>query len=71
MTENTSLLIEFSLFKNEFIHHATKQIVLFDRDGDKKGMLSFKSPILQVCYKDNILLVESTTKVFTFKVNYN
>jgi len=61
----------YKWFKNGFIHQDKKQIVLFDRDGDKKGMLSFKSPILQVCYKDNILLVESTTKVFTFKVNYN
>ena len=61
----------YKWFKNGFIHQDKKQIVLFDRDGNKKGILSFKSSILQVCYKDNILLVETTTKVFTFKVNYN
>ena len=37
----------YKWFKNEFIHQATKQIVLFDRDGNKKGMLLFKLPILQ------------------------
>jgi curved DNA-binding protein CbpA len=62
---------KYRLFKKGFILQDKKQITLFDRDGESTGMITFKSLILQVCYRDNILLVESTTKAFTFKLNYN
>lgn len=62
---------KYRLFRKGFILQDKKQITLFDRDGEKIGMIIFKSPILQVCYRDNILLVESTTKAFTFRLNYN
>jgi curved DNA-binding protein CbpA len=62
---------KYRLFKKGFILQDKKQITLFDRDGERIGMITFKSPILQVCYRDNILLVESTTKAFTFRLNYN
>lgn len=61
----------YKWFKNGFIYQSKKQIILFDIDGTIKGIISFKSQILQVCYKDNILLVESTNRAFTFKLNYN
>ena len=61
----------YKWFKKGFIHLNKNQIILFDEDGTKKGELSFKSRIIQVCFKNNILLVESTTRAFTFKLNYN
>jgi curved DNA-binding protein CbpA len=61
----------FRWFKNGFIHLNKNSIILFDTDGTKKGTLSFKYPIKNVCFKNNILLVVSTTKAFTFKLNYN
>jgi len=62
---------KYRLFRKGFILQDKKQINFFDRDGKRTGMITFKSPILQVCYRDNILLVESTTKAFTFRLNYN
>jgi hypothetical protein len=61
----------YKWFKKGFIHLNKNQIILFDDDGTKKGKLSFKSRIIQISYKNNILLVESTTRAFTFKLNYN
>jgi len=56
-------------FKNGFIHQGKKQIVFYDIDGNNKGTLSFKSPIKQVCYCEDIFLIETTSTAFTFKMN--
>ncbi len=59
----------FRWFEDGFILQGKKEITIFDNDGNKKGLISFKSSIRQVCFCDNIFLVETTTKAFTFKMN--
>ena len=56
----------YKWFDNGFILQQKKQITLFDKDGNSQGSVSFKSPIKHVCFKDNIFLVETTTKSFSF-----
>jgi len=55
-------------FNNGIILQEKKQITLFDKDGNTEGNIKFKSPIKQVCFCDNIFLIETTTKSFTFKM---
>jgi hypothetical protein len=44
------------------------QIILYSPDGVNLGSITFKSPILIVGYKDNILFVETNSKVYTFRL---
>jgi len=57
-------------FDKGIILQDKKKIILFDIDGNKQGTITFKSPIKQVCFCDDIFLVETTTKSFTFKYNF-
>lgn len=61
----------FKWFKKGFIHQQKNQIILYDCDGTNQGILSFQTPILLVGYKDNILLVETVKKTFTFRLDYS
>lgn len=54
-------------FDNGIVLQDNKQITLFDKDGNNQGSITFKSPIKQVCFCDDIFLIETTTKSFTFK----
>jgi len=59
----------FKWFKNGFIHLGNKHINLYNIDGVSKGSLTFKSFISNVSFNDNIFLVETKSKAFTFKLN--
>ncbi len=56
----------FRWFKEGFVKQYNKEIVFYDNDGIILGDLSFKSPVNNICFANNILLVETTTKVYTF-----
>jgi len=58
----------FKWFKKGFIHQHKNHLIIYNCDGVNQGSISFKSPILLIGYKDDILFVETTTKVFTFKL---
>jgi len=58
----------YKWFSKGILLQQKKQITLFDKDGNYQGSVSFKSPIKHVCFNDNIFLIETTTKSFTFQM---
>jgi hypothetical protein len=59
---------QFRWYNDGFVQQFNKGIVFYDLDGNIIGQLFFKSPINQVCIKDNIILVETTIESLTFKI---
>lgn len=58
----------FKWFEKGFIQQRKNQIILFDPDGVNQGLISFKSAVLLVGYKHDILFVETNTKAYTFRL---
>jgi hypothetical protein len=59
----------FRWYDGGFVQQMKYDVIFYDADGGDLGKLSFKSPINQICFDNNIILVETTTKAYTFIMN--
>ena len=61
----------YKFYQNGIILIERKQIKFFDKLGNYISLLKFKSNIMNVCYEDEIFMIETSTKLFTFKLLTN
>ena len=54
-------------FDKGFLLQNKKEVTFFDLDGNNKGSISFKSPIKHISFYKEVLLIETTTKSYSFK----
>ena len=56
-------------FSEGFIVMLDKKISVYSNRGELFGIISFKTPIKYIAYRNNIFLVELTAKSFIFEIN--
>lgn len=59
---------EVKWFDSGFLFKLNNDVMIYDANGDSLGYLSMKERINNICFKDNVLLVETNSKALSFYI---